>query len=84
MFGQTTASVPVSGSSLNAMVFNYGGEILDADGKLSVDNQGFRDAFEMIQRLDTLGYNPQNAKLKDQKPFCSWTTGDVLRSELGI
>ena len=64
-FGQTTASVPVSGSSLNAMVFNYGGEILDADGKLSVDNQGFRDAFEMIQRLDTLGYNPQNAKLKD-------------------
>ena len=64
-FGQTTASVPVSGSSLNAMIFNFGGKILDDAGKLSVDNQGFKDTFDMIQRLDRLGYNPQNAKLKD-------------------
>lgn len=64
-FGQTTASVPVSGSSLNAMIFNFGGEVLDAQGKLSVDNQGFRDAFNMVQLLDQKGYNPQNAKLKD-------------------
>lgn len=64
-FGQTTASVPVSGSSLTAMIYNFGGEVLDADGKLSVDNQGFHDAIEMLKTLDDKGYNPQNAKLKD-------------------
>ncbi|MDT4762189.1 extracellular solute-binding protein [Sphaerochaeta sp. PS] len=64
-FGQTTASVPVSGASLNAMVFNFGGQVLDAQGKLSVDNQGFKDAISMVQLLDQKGYNPQNAKLKD-------------------
>ncbi len=64
-FGQTTASVPVSGASLSAMIFNFGGEVLDANGKLSVDNQGFRQAIEMVQLLDEKGYNPQNAKLKD-------------------
>lgn len=64
-FGQTTASVPVSGSSLNALVFNFGGEVLDANGKLSVDNEGFKEAFTTLQKLDELGYNPQNAKLKD-------------------
>lgn len=64
-FGQTTASVPVSGSSLNAMIFNYGGTLLDDSGKLSIDNQGFKDAIHMLQTLDEKGYNPQNAKLKD-------------------
>ncbi|QQO07897.1 ABC transporter substrate-binding protein [Breznakiella homolactica] len=64
-FGQTTASVPVSGASLNAMVFNFGGQILDDAGRLSVDNDGFRQAFSMVKLLDERGYNPQNAKLKD-------------------
>lgn len=64
-FGQTTASVPVSGSALNAMIFNYGGTLLDDEGNLSIDNQGFRDAVEMLKTLDEKGYNPQNAKLKD-------------------
>ncbi len=64
-FGQTSASVPVSGASLNAMIFNFGGQVLDAQGKLAVDNQGFRDAIAMMQLLDQKGYNPQNAKLKD-------------------
>ena len=64
-FGQTTASVPVSGASLTAMIFNFGGQVLDANGTLSVDNQGFKDAISMLQLLDQRGYNPQNAKLKD-------------------
>lgn len=64
-FGQTTASVPVSGSSINGMVFNFGGSVLDANGKLSVDNKGFHDAISMIKLLNEKGYNPQNAKLKD-------------------
>ncbi len=64
-FGQTTASVPVSGSSLTAMVYNFGGEVLDKDGNLSVDSEGFRQAFDMLKTLDEKKYNPQNAKLKD-------------------
>ncbi|MDR1862584.1 MAG: extracellular solute-binding protein [Treponema sp.] len=64
-FGQTTASVPVSGSSLTAMVYNFGGKVLADDGKLSVDNDGFRQAFEILQRLQKAGWNPENARLKD-------------------
>lgn len=64
-FGQTTASVPVSGASLNAMIFNFGGSLLNDDGKLDIDNQGFKDAITMLKTLEEKGYNPQNAKLKD-------------------
>ena len=64
-FGQTTASVPVSGSSVNAMIFNFGGSVLDDNGNLSVDNKGFKDAISMLKKLDDYSYNPQNAKLKD-------------------
>lgn len=64
-FGQTTASVPVSGSSINGMIFNFGGTLLADDGSLSIDNQGFKDSITMLKTLDEKGYNPQNAKLKD-------------------
>ncbi len=64
-FGQTTASVPVSGSSLVGMIFNFDGTVLDDEGNLSIDNEGFKQAFEMVKLLDDKGYNPQNAKLKD-------------------
>ena len=64
-FGQTTASVPVSGASLTSMIFNFGGQVLDENGNLSIDNDGFKQAFEMLKLLDDKGYNPQNAKLKD-------------------
>ena len=39
--------------------------MLDENGKLSCDNEGFKQAFEMLKLLDEKGYNPQNAKLKD-------------------
>ncbi len=64
-FGQTTASVPISGSSLTSMIYNFGGEVLNSEGKLNVDTQEFKDAMEMLKLLDDKGYNPQNAKLKD-------------------
>ncbi len=64
-FGQTTGSVPVSGASLTGMIFNFDGTVLDDNGNLSIDNPGFKQAFEMIKLLDDRGYNPQNAKLKD-------------------
>ncbi len=64
-FGQTTASVVISGSSLQAMIANFGGEVLSQDGQLSIDNEGFTQAITMLKTLDDAGYLPQNAKLKD-------------------
>ncbi len=64
-FGTPTASVPVSGSAVNAMVFNYGGEVMTADGQLSLDNDGFRQTLELMKELDDKGYMPQNQKFKD-------------------
>ncbi len=64
-FGQPTASVIVIGSSLQAFAQNFGGTVFDSDGTFNVDNQGFKEAMEMLQKLDELGYNPQNCKPKD-------------------
>ncbi len=64
-FGQTTASVPISGSSLTSMIYNFGGEVLNMEGKLNVDTTEFKDAISMLKLLNDKGYNPQNAKLKD-------------------
>lgn len=64
-FGQSTASVAVTGASLMSMVYNFGGQILDENGALSIDNQGFKDACNMLKTLHEKGYNPPNAKLKD-------------------
>ena len=64
-FGQTTASVAVSGAALTAMTANFGGSLLTADGELATDSDAFRQTFEMVKLLDEKGYNPQNAKLKD-------------------
>lgn len=64
-FGQTTASVAISGSAINSMIFNFGGEVLTADGQLSIDNDGFKQTFEMLKQLDEKGYTPENCKLKD-------------------
>ena len=64
-FGQTTASVPISGSALTSMVANFGGSVLNMDGTLNVNTPEFKETFEMLKVLDEKGYNPQNAKLKD-------------------
>ena len=64
-FGQPTASVIVIGSSLQAFAQNFGGTVFDSDGTFNADNQGFKESMEMLQKLDELGYNPQNCKPKD-------------------
>lgn len=63
-FGVPTASVAVSGSFLNSVVYNFGGSVLAEDGTLAIDD-GFTEAFEMIKLLDDKEYMPQNAKAKD-------------------
>ncbi|MEY8356494.1 extracellular solute-binding protein [Lachnospiraceae bacterium 54-53] len=64
-FGQTTASVIVSGSSIQAFAANFGGSLFDRDGAFQAENEGLKESLEMLKLLDEKGYNPQNAKLKD-------------------
>ncbi len=64
-FGETTASVPVSGITLLAYTANFGGQYLNQENKLSVDNAGLKESLTVLKELNDKGYNPQNAKLKD-------------------
>jgi len=64
-FGQATASVPVTGASLVGLIYNFGGRVWDDNGRLSIDNNGFRQAFELLQQLQRRGWNPENCRLRD-------------------
>ena len=64
-FGQPTASVIVIGSSIQAFAANFGGKVIDDNGKLTADDPAFKESLEMLKLLDQKGYNPQNAKPKD-------------------
>lgn len=64
-FGQTTASVPISGTALTAMLYNFGGHLLNDDGSINEDTKELKETMEMLALLDDKEYNPQNAKLKD-------------------
>ena len=51
-FGQTTASVAISGSAINSMIFNFGGTVLDENGQLAIDNQASRMPSPCSMTLD--------------------------------
>ena len=63
--GQSTASVPVSGSAVLSMFFSYGGGFRDAKGNIDVINKGNKAALEALQTMHKANYNPEGAKLKD-------------------
>lgn len=64
-FGQTSASVPVSGAALVSGIYNFGGDLLESDGSLVTGSQGLTDYMNILNEIDEKGYTPQNAKLKD-------------------
>ena len=72
-FGQTTASVPISGSSLTSMIYNFGGEVLNSEGKLNVDTKEFKDAMEMLKLL-MIAIQPTERKLKDLRNLLRWVS----------
>lgn len=63
--GQSTASVPVSGSAVLSMFFSYGGSILDGTGNVNAVNAGNKTALEALKVMHEADYNPEGAKLKD-------------------
>lgn len=48
-----------------AYTANFGGQYLNQENKLSVDNAGLKESLTVLKELNDKGYNPQNAKLKD-------------------
>lgn len=63
--GQSTASVPVSGSAVLSMFFSYGGGFRDGAGNIDVINAGNKGALEALKEMHASKYNPEGAKLKD-------------------
>lgn len=63
--GITTASVPVSGSSLMSLFASFGGGVWDSSGKVAFNRPENVAALSFLKALDEKGYNPTGAKLKD-------------------
>ncbi|MGP1521910.1 MAG: ABC transporter substrate-binding protein [Treponema sp.] len=59
-FGLPFASGVAAGNSINSVILSFGGKLLDDNGKLSINNQGFKDAMNFYKVLDDNKYNPQN------------------------
>jgi len=75
-FGQTTASVAISGTALTAFIYNFGGDVLDLEtGKMSIDNDGFRQALQTLKDLYDAGYMTTNQKLKELRQ--SFANGEL-------
>lgn len=75
-FGQTSASVPISGTSLTAFIYNFGGDVLDlSTGKMSIDNEGFKQALTTLKSLYDAGYMTPNQKLKELRQ--SFANGEL-------
>lgn len=64
-FGLPFASGVAAGNSINSVILSFGGKLLDDNGKLSINNQGFKDAMNFYKVLDDNKYNPQNCLPKN-------------------
>ena len=67
-FGISMAEKTAPGSFLKSLIYAFGGQILDENGKLSLDNQGFEEALAFIKECTDKGYSPVNSLPKDFRP----------------
>lgn len=67
-FGISMAEKTAPGSFLKSIVAAFGGEIMTMDGKLDLDNQGFREALAFVKECTDKGYCPVNCLPKDFRP----------------
>lgn len=63
--GETTGSVPVSGSSILRIMLSFGGDIWDNQGQVNVNTKENIEAFKYLKTLYDNKHNPESAKLKD-------------------
>lgn len=67
-FGISMAEKTAPGSFLKSLIYSFGGHILDENGKLDLDNQGFNEALDFIKECTDKGYSPVNSLPKDFRP----------------
>ena len=67
-FGISMAEKTAPGSFLKSLVYAFGGHILDENGKLDLDNQGFKEALAFVKECTDKGYSPVNCLPKDFRP----------------
>lgn len=84
-FGMPMQEKTAPGASINAMILAFGGQILDANGKLSIDNKGFDEAVDFYIEMNAKGYNLKNTLPKDLRPsFANGTTAMYIDQTWGF
>lgn len=67
-FGISMAEKTAPGHFLKCLVSAFGGHILDENGQLDLDNQGFQEAMAFVKECTDKGYSPVNCLPKDFRP----------------
>lgn len=67
-FGISMAEKTAPGHFLKCLVSAHGGHILDENGKLDLDNQGFKETLAFVKEMTDKGYSPVNCLPKDFRP----------------
>lgn len=67
-FGISMAEKTAPGHFLKSLVSAHGGHILDENGKLDLDNEGFKEALAFVKEMTDKGYSPVNSLPKDFRP----------------
>ena len=67
-FGISMAEKTAPGHFLKCLVSAHGGHILDGNGKLDLENEGFKEAVAFVKEMTDKGYSPVNCLPKDFRP----------------
>ena len=67
-FGISMAEKTAPGHFLKCLVSAHGGHILDENGQLDLENEGFKEAVAFVKEMTDKGYSPVNCLPKDFRP----------------
>lgn len=67
-FGISMAEKTAPGHFLKCLVSAHGGHILDENGQLDLENEGFKEAVAFVKEMTDKGYSPVNSLPKDFRP----------------
>lgn len=67
-FGIPMAEKTAPGHFLKSLISAHGGYIMDENGQLDLDNEGFREAIAFVKEMVDKGYSPVNCLPKDFRP----------------
>lgn len=67
-FGISMAEKTAPGHFLKCLVSAHGGHILDENGQLDLENEGFKETVAFVKEMTDKGYSPVNCLPKDFRP----------------